>query len=139
RIRGPGCAAGPSRQPPMNDGHSGITSFSPQMKMTHDPTVSTMLLMITSFQLNSSPARLHTITSTGSATAMPMRGNSQPNTPTDRQIVMSGLQAQAPIGSPSSVSMVSASNSTSAPSSASRMPSPNGKYPGPGRAEVPKL
>src|SRR5262245_28290525 len=123
----------------MNDGHSGITSLSPQMKISHDPTVSTTLLMITSFQLNSSPARLHTITSTGSAIDMPTRGSSQPNTPTETQIVISGFQAQRPIGSPSSVSMVSASNSTSAPSSASRMPRPNGKYPGPGRAEVPKL
>src|SRR5512143_2324027 len=122
----------------MKPGHSGITSLSPTMKISHEPTVRTTLLTSTSFQWNSSPARLLAITSTGSAIAMPSRGSSQPNTATDAQIVMSGLNDHLPSGSPSSVSMVSASNSTSAPSSASKMPRPNGKYPGPGRAEVPK-
>ena len=55
------------------------------------------------------------------------------------RMTSSGRQATLPTGSPSSVSMVSASNSVKAPSTASRMPRPKGKYPGPGRADEPKL
>jgi hypothetical protein len=54
-------------------------------------------------------------------------------------MMISGRHANAPTGSPPSVSIVMALNSTAAPRIASRTPRPKGKYPGPGFADEPKL
>ncbi|MCY1371860.1 hypothetical protein D9M69_590280 [compost metagenome] len=51
----------------------------------------------------------------------------------------SGFQAHLPILSPSALSTTMAWNMISAPSSASRMPSISGKYPGPMRAPSPMV
>ena len=51
----------------------------------------------------------------------------RPYHPLYESLKPSGFQVMAPIGSPPSTSMVSALNSTMAPSSAVRMPRPKGK------------
>ena len=81
----------------MNEGHSGIVSFSPQMKMTQLPAVRMTELSSASFQWNSSPASAATTTRMGSAMTMPMCGSVQPKMATVAVIMPSGFQAQAPI------------------------------------------
>ena len=113
-------------KPPMV-GSTGIVKLKPLTKITHDIVVNTTALITVAFQLNSSLAQLDISTSRGSEISMPRRGMSTPKTPTDTRITISGFHAKWPTFSPSSVSMVRALNSTMAPSTASRMPSPNGK------------
>ena len=95
--------------------------------MTQLPAVRMAAFSSASPRWNSSPASAATTTSSGSAITMPRCGSAQPKIATVSTMKPSGFQVMAPIGSPPSTSMVSALNSTMAPSSAIRMPRPKGK------------
>ena len=112
----------------------GSAASDPQMKIATSPIVRTIAAMMTPFSLNSSPARLRDDDQHAARAISPWPqagSSSQPNTPNsvgddDDQ----RPPGQLPIGSPSSVSIVSDSNRTKRRGAASRTPSTERKVAG---------
>jgi len=95
--------------------------------MSQEKKVRTRALMITPFQWNSSPARLVMMISTGTVRASPIGSSISPNTAIAATMMSSGRQANAPTGSPPSLSIVSDLKRTNEPRIARMIDRPSGK------------